>query len=259
VKLTLLEVVQHILSSLDGDEVSSITDTTESLQVANVVKGVYMDIMSGLDLPEKYQIYQITQTSVTTPIVMTLPAKAESLEWLKYNTKLSTDSLPIFKDMIFMPWNDYLLRQLSLTDDSDGTVDTFTYTNADSETWTIAYRNDLMPQYYSTPDDHTIFLDSVNTDEETFLHTTRTMAYGKVVETWDLDDDFDFSPLDSEQFSLLVNKAKDRAFAELKQTQNVNAMKEARFQLIHQQRTNKAIRDPKIAMSITPNFGRRPR
>ncbi len=44
-KYTLLEIVQEILSDMDSDEVNSIDDTTESEQVATIVKSTYLSMM----------------------------------------------------------------------------------------------------------------------------------------------------------------------------------------------------------------------
>jgi hypothetical protein len=37
-KMTLLEIVQDILSDMDSDEVNSINDSVESLQLAQMIK-----------------------------------------------------------------------------------------------------------------------------------------------------------------------------------------------------------------------------
>ena len=44
-------MVQDVMSSMDSDEVNSITDTTESLQVARIVRACYFDVVS-VKLPE---------------------------------------------------------------------------------------------------------------------------------------------------------------------------------------------------------------
>ena len=44
--MTLLEMVQSLLSSLEGDNVNSISDTQEALQVAQVVKDTYFSLIS---------------------------------------------------------------------------------------------------------------------------------------------------------------------------------------------------------------------
>ena len=52
--MTLLEIVQDILSDMDSDEVNSINDSVESLQVAQIVKTAYYNIVDGKDYPWLY-------------------------------------------------------------------------------------------------------------------------------------------------------------------------------------------------------------
>lgn len=74
-KYTLIELVQRILESMDSDEVSDISQTPESLAVANIVKECYFNIISGLDLPESKGIFQLdASTDSAKPAIMTLPS-----------------------------------------------------------------------------------------------------------------------------------------------------------------------------------------
>lgn len=51
---TLLDMVQRILEAMESDEVNNYDDTPESLAVANIIKEVYYDIISTLDIPEAF-------------------------------------------------------------------------------------------------------------------------------------------------------------------------------------------------------------
>ena len=57
-KYTLLEMTQDILSNMSSDEVNSISDTTESLQVATIIKQKYFDLISRVNRPEHDQLIQ---------------------------------------------------------------------------------------------------------------------------------------------------------------------------------------------------------
>ena len=43
-KLTVLDMTQKILSSMDSDDVNSISDTEESLQVVDIIEDTYHDM-----------------------------------------------------------------------------------------------------------------------------------------------------------------------------------------------------------------------
>lgn len=50
-KLTLLDIVQDILSDMDSDTVNSITDSVESLQIAQIVKTTFFEIITEGEWP----------------------------------------------------------------------------------------------------------------------------------------------------------------------------------------------------------------
>jgi len=81
----LLELVQDVLSALSSDSVNSISDTPESLQVANIFKRVYYDITARADFPEHYQFFQLNGSGSTLqPVVMTCPTGLTRIDWAKY-------------------------------------------------------------------------------------------------------------------------------------------------------------------------------
>lgn len=84
-QMTLLEIVQDILSSLGSDEVNSISDTTESMQVATCVKTVYNNIISRAELPEMTQFFQLTSSNdANYPVLMFCPQGVSQIDWIKY-------------------------------------------------------------------------------------------------------------------------------------------------------------------------------
>lgn len=85
-------MTQDILSSMSSDEVNSIGDTTESLQVANMIRQKYFDILSRVDLTDHQQLFQL-QGSVdpTSPVLMYVPAGISDVKWIKYFDSNSLD------------------------------------------------------------------------------------------------------------------------------------------------------------------------
>lgn len=84
-KLTLLQYVQSIASSLNSDEVNSISDNAESLQIAEIVRQVYFNIITRTHLPENKQFLQFEPSlNVATPTLMYLPDGSTKIDWIKY-------------------------------------------------------------------------------------------------------------------------------------------------------------------------------
>lgn len=90
---TLLEMTQDVLSSLDSDEVNSISDTTESLQVATIIKNKYYDILTRGDLPAQEVLLQLTASGdATLPTLMYIPDGVTKIDWIKYFDSNPADS-----------------------------------------------------------------------------------------------------------------------------------------------------------------------
>lgn len=78
-------MTQSILSSLDSDQVNSISDTVESLQVASLIKNKYYDILNRGNLPEQRNLLQLTASGDSTqPTLMYVPEGVLDIDWIKY-------------------------------------------------------------------------------------------------------------------------------------------------------------------------------
>ena len=84
-KMSLLEMTQNILSALNSDQVNSVSDTPESLQVAEAIKSTYFNMLGRYDLPEHNQFFNLQPSNdPTKPVLMYRPDGVTRLEWLKY-------------------------------------------------------------------------------------------------------------------------------------------------------------------------------
>src|SRR5690606_22458031 len=107
------------------------------------------------------------------------------------------------------------------------------------ELFPFMYRSDRHPQYYTTADDNTIIFDAYLSSLDTTLQKSKTMCLGNVYPAFLLQDSFT-PDLDPSQFSYYINRAKVRAFNELKQQINQEAVAETRRQqIIVQKRKHK--------------------
>lgn len=238
-KYTLLELTQMILSSLDGDEVNSITDTVESSQVATIIKNTYYDIVSGLDLPEHKTLFELTATSSSTPVVMTKPTDVTDIEWVKYDYYTVDDPHHQFLDVRFVDLKTFLEMSYAL-DPAETDVETCNVTTFGSDSLVLNYYNDRHPKYFTTYDDNAVLFDAYDAAEDAFLQKTKTQCFGLTIPSWTASDGFT-PDLDARQFTLLLNEAKAQAFIELKQAANPKAERRARRGWIQAQRTKNNI------------------
>ena len=84
-KMTLLEMVQNIASALETDEINSITDTVESLQIAEVIKETFYEQFTGINVPEHFVVFQLENVAdLSRPNYLRIPENINKVEWVKY-------------------------------------------------------------------------------------------------------------------------------------------------------------------------------
>lgn len=251
-KYTLLEMTQLILSSMDSDEVNSINDTVEAQQVANIVRTSYDDLMARLDLPEKFDLFQLDPSgSGSLPTLMYRPNNVDNILWIRYNREISTDTVTNYTDIKYKSPQNFLDWVNTYRNADSGDRVTYTLNGI-----TFYALNTVGPTYYSCFNDSTIVFDSYDADVDTTLQSTKTLCYGKLNTSFTMDDTF-VPALDQDKFSLLLNEAKAMAFAEIKQTQHVRAEKKVRGGMIKAQVDQSAVPARPSFYATLPNYGRK--
>lgn len=252
-KYTVLEMTQKILSSIDGDEVNSINDTIESQQVVEILDTVYNDLMTRLDLPEHYKLFQLQGLGDSTrPVVMEVPNTVDEVIWIKYNKILADAVDPFWEGVDYLTpeeFNDHVLS-FKL---SDPNVIEY-YPNATSDVKLFCY-NDRAPSYYTTYDDRRIVFDAYDSAVDTTLQASKTQAYGLTKKVFLKEDSF-VPDLDANGFNFLLNEAKSTAFVEIKQMENGKAEKTARRGMIHLAKNKENVKSIPFFYQ-TPNYGRK--
>ncbi len=177
-KMTLIDAVQSILSDADSDEVSSINDTVESEQCAQVIKDTFDRIVSLHDLEHIKQIRRLDATSSTTPNVLNRPEGFHTIEWVQYDTKTAAGDPQSYSYMTYCEPDEFLTRiQGRNTDDS--TVDAVNLVTLGIDV-VLPIRNDQAPSFYTVMDvgsDYLIF-DSYDSDLESNLQQSKNLSYG---------------------------------------------------------------------------------
>lgn len=280
-KMTLLDMTQGILSAMSSDEINSISDTVESMQVANIIKQKYYDIINRLDLPIHEQLLQL-QPSLddTLPTLMYVPDGISSIKWLKYfdsnvldgNTSddfahdLNTDLTPLTNAGVSPPGylyitilpNDDFINMVTAFNPND--TDVISYTLSDNSNqfpgdFTFYAKNDQQPLYCTIISNYYVLFDGYDSSQDTTLQASKTMALGYVIPAFQLVDSF-IPDLTEGQFSLLFNEAKALAFYELKQQPHQLAMQETQrgWSVIQKK---KAVVNRPTYFDELPGFGRK--
>lgn len=282
-KLTLLQMTQDILSNLSSDEVNSISDTVESMQVATIIKQKYYDIVARGDLPEHNQLFQLNPSLTNLePVLMFVPDGVGRIEYIKYfNTSVLASSTlfdndfaeagfsltatddsgstsgPAYEYVTMLPTRQFI-EMVNNFDVSQNNVHNFTLSDTSNKfpgNFSFNFRNDKQPQFCCILSNFYVIFDSYDATQDSTLQGSKTMCYGQVVPTFQMVDSF-IPDLDSQQFPLLLNEAKALAFYELKQQPHAMANMEIKRQWSTVQK-NKSINNKPGYFEQLPDFGRK--
>jgi len=254
-KYTLLKMTQLILSSMDSDEVNDISDTTESLQVVDIIETVYNEFLSDYNFPEHHDFFQLEATTSATPLVLTRPTNMVNIDWFKYNTKLTSESNDNYDLVNEVTQLDFIERMEAFDVDQTN-VSTFDIT-VNSQTFPINYRTDKMPQYYMVIGDDRIVCDSLDTSEDaTNLVKAKTWCHGQLEQTFTRSNTF-VPNIDEMTFSAYFNECKAQCFADLKQTINQRLERKVRQGAVRIQKNKYAIPTTTDWVKTFPDYGRK--
>jgi hypothetical protein len=283
-KLTLLELTQSILSSLNDDEVNSIGDSTSSKQVAECIKTSYLNMQGRYDLPEHNQLLQLNPSNdETQPVLMYRPDSVNRIEWIKYYNSAATGSSPTgvfdhdlntdipgfpdnaspspqgFSDVKLLDTKEFINYTNNFNpDESD--VESFALTvniNSSNEpsTFNFLYKNSKIPQYCTVVQNYYIIFDSFDSNVDSTLQASKTLCLGWVIPKFVMEDTF-VPNLDEAQVPMLLNEAKSLAFFELKNRPHQKAEQEVLRQLSSLSKF-KALANQPTPFDKLANFGRR--
>ena len=204
-KLSLLDMTQNILSALDSDPVDSIDETVEAVQVAELVKEAYFELISQRDWPFLHQLSSLQALGDTSnPTKMKIPDTWNKVKWIKYNKK----------EIQWMPpevFNDLISDRV----EQSGVVDANGY---------VINRD---PEYWTSYDDQYVVFDGYNSSEGSTLQQSRSNAYGVMQASWTHADSFT-PDIPEKFFPTLLAEAKSQAFVNLKQQANEREERKAK-------------------------------
>lgn len=217
-KMTLLDMVQDIMSDMDSDEINSINDSVEALQVAQIIKTTYYNIIDGRDFPFLYEMFQLDSSGTSTkPTHMNLPENIIDLKWIKYNIRKVTDTKDKYIEVKYKTPEDFM----AIVDKRDSSASNVTVVT-DTSGISLNIINDKGPEYFTSFDDETLVFDSHDSAIDTTLLNSKTQCHGKRSVAFTLSDSFT-ADLPVQMFTYLLAEAKSTAFLTLKQMPNSKA------------------------------------
>jgi len=206
---------QLTLLEMDSDEVNSINDTVEALQVAQIIKTTYFEILNDGDWPHLGQLMQLEASgSSAKPTHMTVPDAVRYMKWIKYNKKNTTDTKDKYAEVTYLAPEEFL-DKLNYRDSS---ADNIKVVSDDSGVQLLVL-DDTAPTYYTSFDNDTIVFDSYDSVVDATLRKSKTQTYVYKEPTFSMVDTYT-PDLPSKAFPYLLAEAKSVAFNVLKQSAN---------------------------------------
>lgn len=239
-KLTLLEIVQSTLSSMDSDSVNNINDTIESTQVAEVAKEVYYELMSYRDWDHLYKWMRLEGLSDSNyPNYLRIPSSVGRMEKLKYETTTPEDNGRVIKELCYKPPSEFIDIVHSRNSTQDNIL---TVTNLDGVDMFI--KTDHSPTYWTSFDNEHIVTDSYDSSVDFTLQSSKSSAWCRVQPTWTSEDTFT-PDLPEEFFPAYLAEVKSTSHVYFKQQISQKDEQKARRGLAHVERKERFDRGSK--------------
>jgi len=211
-KLTVITMVQKILSSMDSDDVNSISDTEEALQVVDIIEDTYNHMIVELNPPHLRKTCQLTNLGDTSqPTTLSVPAGVTEIGTVKYEITETGSSNRAFRDLDYCEPQDFI-DKLLIRNSGDANI---TETSSPDGTPLFLF-NDQFPRFWTSFDDENIVADAYDNTESTTLLGSKTVVLCTKIPDFTKTDTF-VPDLPEQAFPLLLAEARRASHLYLKQ------------------------------------------
>lgn len=218
-KQTLLDIVRFILNELDSDDVNSINDTVESMQVAQVVRGCYLEMVSNRNWPNQKSLSQVHHSGTPDkPTHLKLPESTKELISFRYDKSDKEDPNDInYQDVVYRNPDEFLRLVSARHRDTQNTRIVTDFGGVK-----LIIKDNQAPQYWTSFDDEYIVCDSFDRKVDDALKKSKTQCLIYKMPEWIHTDDA-IPDLPAEAFAALIEESKSTASLTLKQMANEKA------------------------------------
>lgn len=213
-KLTVLKIVQKVLTSMESDEVESINDTTEAEDVASIAQDVYMDMTTWDEWPHQQSVGHLLGLSDTEhPTALALEDDNISVINIKYKVE---DSPAVYRTIKYVDPATFLEHGYSLATQIDRAVPVKDVTD-DNLIYYVTQDRD--PEYYTTFDDKHLIFNSYNKEKDTTLQGSKSVVLAEKMPVFLLEDEF-IPDLPIDMMSMFLSEVRANCHIWLKQQQS---------------------------------------
>jgi len=220
---TLLQLTQNILSDMDSDEVNSIYDTVEALQVASIIVDTLEAEFNNLDLPSFNRILKLESVSdLSRPNYLRYGSDVNLIGTLRYRDGRNNGR---YSPVEYVTPQEFFERQLMWTSSGPSTK-----LIEDASGVSYYIKTNSCPHYYTSIDNDLLIFDSYDSEYDDTLQSSKSFVMGAVnLSDVVITDDYVF-PIPDNLYPLLKAEAKSTAFMTLKQMAHPKSEQIARRQ-----------------------------
>lgn len=224
-RMTLLDIVQDILSDMGGDEVNSINDTFESSQVAEIVKTTYLAMMTNRNWPHQRKMVKLNASGdLSRPTHMSLKDEVKELISVKYDCSKPGSTRKDYQDVKFLQPEDFLRYTYGRNTSQPNIIAVTDISGSE-----LFIRNDIAPTYFTSFDDVNMVFDSYDSVVDDTLKEDKVQTLAYVMPVWVHSDDA--SPdMPITAFSALLEAAKATSFIRVAQRADQLSVMESKRQ-----------------------------
>lgn len=216
-------MTQDIMSDMNSDEISSITDTVESLQVAQIIKSTYEEMMARKNWPHLQKLLALTSsTTPTRPTHMAVPEAIKEVVSISYNKRKASNTAPRWAEVVYKYPDEFLRITNSRNTDNLNMLEI-----SDVSGVKLIIKTDAAPTYFTSFDDENIVFDSYDNSVDDTLQSSKTQVLAYVSPVFTLSNSF-VPDLPIEMFSTLLAEAKSVCFTRIKQAPDGKSEQQAK-------------------------------
>ena len=248
-KMTLIEMVQDILSDMDGDVVNSISDTPDSQQVAQILKTTYYELLALSTWPHTGKLMSLeASTDINRPNYLRLPENVYELQEVWYNTSDDLDTDNRYTRIEVITPSDFL-KMVSRRSSDNEEVDVV----EDFSGAKLHIYNNKGPRWCTSFDDEWLVFDAWNKDVDDTLQSSKNQAMVFEYPSFTLVDNH-VPDMPAKYFPYYLSEAKSVAFNALKQLPNQKEEQRSRRQRTRLVTESRRTRNYLVR---SPNYGRK--
>ncbi len=196
---------------MDSDDVNSINDTEEALQVAEIAQDTYYELVTQSEWPHLNQTCVLESVGDSSkPTFLRIPDNVDKIDTIRYEQAADAENPRSFKKVTYQDSELFLSNSYSLTIDNPEVEEIV------DNGVSIFVQNDRQPIFWTSFDDEHIVFSSFDNTIESTLQGNKTSVQCKVIPVWSETDAF-IPDLPAKMFPLFLAEVKSASHQYLKQ------------------------------------------